>query len=30
MQHVNSEANHTLDDLGIAKNAREEKIARTR
>jgi hypothetical protein len=27
--HVNSEANHTLDELGIAKNAREEKI-RTR
>jgi hypothetical protein len=26
MEHVNSEANHTLDDLGIAKNAREEKI----
>ena len=26
MQHVNSEANHTLDELGIAKNAREEKI----
>ena len=26
MQHVNAEANHTLDDLGIAKNAREEKI----
>ncbi len=26
MQHVNSEANHTLDDLGIAKNAREEKM----
>jgi len=26
MDHVNSEANHTLDDLGIAKNAREEKI----
>jgi hypothetical protein len=24
--HVDSEANHTLDDLGIAKNAREEKI----
>jgi hypothetical protein len=23
---VNSEANHTLDNLGIAKNAREEKI----
>jgi hypothetical protein len=23
---VNAEANHTLDDLGIAKNAREEKI----
>ena len=26
MDHVNAEANHTLDDLGIAKNAREEKI----
>jgi hypothetical protein len=26
MEHVNSEANHTLDNLGIAKNAREEKI----
>src|SRR5471032_2606065 len=26
MEHVNSEANHTLDDLGIAKNSREEKI----
>jgi hypothetical protein len=26
MDHVNSEANHTLDELGIAKNAREEKI----
>jgi hypothetical protein len=26
MEHVNSEANHTLDDLGIAKNAREEKL----
>jgi uncharacterized radical SAM superfamily Fe-S cluster-containing enzyme len=26
MAHVNAEANHTLDDLGIAKNAREEKI----
>jgi hypothetical protein len=26
MEHVNSEANHTLDTLGIAKNAREEKI----
>jgi len=26
MSHVNSEANHTLDDLGIAKNAREEKM----
>jgi hypothetical protein len=26
MAHVNSEANHTLDQLGIAKNAREEKI----
>jgi hypothetical protein len=26
MAHVNSEANHTLDNLGIAKNAREEKI----
>jgi uncharacterized radical SAM superfamily Fe-S cluster-containing enzyme len=26
MQHVNSEANHTLDELGIAKNAREEKL----
>jgi hypothetical protein len=23
---VNSEANHTLDNLGIAKNAREEKL----
>jgi hypothetical protein len=27
MEHVNSEANHTLDDLGIAKNAREERFA---
>ena len=27
MEHVNSEANHTLDNLGIAKNAREEKLA---
>jgi hypothetical protein len=26
MDHVNAEANHTLDELGIAKNAREEKI----
>jgi len=26
MTHVNSEANHTLDNLGIAKNAREEKL----
>jgi hypothetical protein len=26
MNDVNAEANHTLDDLGIAKNAREEKI----
>jgi hypothetical protein len=26
MEHVNSEANHTLDNLGIAKNAREEKV----
>src|SRR5271157_872462 len=26
MEHVNAEANHTLDNLGIAKNAREEKI----
>jgi 7,8-dihydro-6-hydroxymethylpterin dimethyltransferase len=26
MEHVNSEAHHTLDNLGIAKNAREEKI----
>jgi len=26
MEHVNSEANHTLDELGIAKNSREEKI----
>jgi hypothetical protein len=26
MEHVNSEANHTLDNLGIAKNAREEHI----
>jgi len=26
MVDVNAEANHTLDDLGIAKNAREEKI----
>jgi len=25
-EHVNAEANHTLDDLGIAKNAREEKF----
>ena len=24
--HVNAEANHTLDDLGIAKNARQEKF----
>jgi len=23
---VNAEANHTLDDLGIAKNARQEKF----
>src|ERR1700743_554917 len=26
MEHVNAEANHTLDELGIAKNAREERI----
>jgi hypothetical protein len=26
MVDVNAEANHTLDDLGIAKTAREEKI----
>jgi uncharacterized radical SAM superfamily Fe-S cluster-containing enzyme len=26
MDHVNAEANHTLDNLGIAKNAREEKL----
>jgi uncharacterized radical SAM superfamily Fe-S cluster-containing enzyme len=26
MEHVNAEANHTLDNLGIAKNSREEKI----
>jgi hypothetical protein len=26
MEHVNAEANHTLDDLGIAKNAREERM----
>jgi len=26
MEHVNAEANHTLDNLGIAKNAREEKL----
>jgi len=26
MAHVNADANHTLDELGIAKNAREEKI----
>jgi len=26
MEHVNAEANYTLDTLGIAKNAREEKI----
>src|ERR1700687_4868811 len=26
MEHVNAEANHTLDTLGIAKNAREEKL----
>jgi hypothetical protein len=26
MENVNAEANHTLDNLGIAKNAREEKI----
>jgi tetraether lipid synthase len=25
-EHVNAERNHTLDDLGIAKTAREEKI----
>ncbi len=25
-EHVNAEANHTLDDLGIAKNARQEKF----
>ena len=24
--HVHAEANHTLDDLGIAKNARQEKF----
>ena len=30
MEHVNSEANHTLDELGIAKNAREERIRATR
>ena len=26
LEHVNAERNHTLDDLGIAKTAREEKI----
>jgi hypothetical protein len=26
MADVNAEANHTLDDLGIAKNAREERL----
>jgi hypothetical protein len=26
MDHVNAAANHTLDDLGIAKTAREEAI----
>jgi hypothetical protein len=26
MDHVNAEANHTLDNLGIAKNAREERL----
>jgi hypothetical protein len=26
MVDVNAEANHTLDELGIAKNAREEKL----
>jgi uncharacterized radical SAM superfamily Fe-S cluster-containing enzyme len=26
MDHVNADRNHTLDDLGIAKNAREEKM----
>jgi hypothetical protein len=26
MAHVNAEANHTLDDLGIAKNSQEEKL----
>ena len=26
MEHVNSEANYTLDELGIARNAREERI----
>jgi hypothetical protein len=26
MEHVNAEANHTLDNLGIAKTAREEQI----
>ena len=26
MEHVNAEANHTLDDLGIAKTALEEKV----
>ena len=25
-EHVNAEANHTLDDLGIAKNARQEQF----
>ena len=30
MEHVNAEANHTLDNLGIAKNAREEKHSRPR
>jgi len=25
-EHVNAEANYTLDDLGIAKNARQEKF----
>jgi len=26
MDNVNAEANHTLDNLGIAKNSREEKL----
>ena len=25
-EHVHADANHTLDDLGIAKNARQEKF----